>query len=108
MVWGRDGAGADNAAALMVLIVIAHHTDLETGIAILTYDALETATGLSRSKVSNGLDILAKAEIVIRSPKGRSTFALTEYDWAPWGKIACIGPALSWLSRTSTFASRSS
>ena len=87
MIWGRDGAGSDNAAALMVLLAIAHHVDGETGIATLTYDALEEATGLSRSKVSNGLDILAKAEIVVRSPKGRSTYALTEYDQAPWGKL---------------------
>lgn len=87
MAWGRDGVGSDNAAALMVLLAIAHHVDGETGIATLTYDALEEATGLSRSKVSNGLDVLEMAGIVIRSPKGRSTYALTDYDQAPWGKL---------------------
>lgn len=87
MIWGRDGVGSDHTAALMILLPIAHHIDGETGIATLTYDALEEATGLSRSKVSNGLDVLEKAGIVIRSPKGRSTYALTAYGNVPWGKL---------------------
>ena len=34
----RDGAGADNAAALMLLAGLVHHADPETGRVRMTYD----------------------------------------------------------------------
>ena len=85
--WGKNGVGSDNAAALITLLAIAHHVDAESGLANLTYDILEEATGLSRSKVANGLDVLEKNGLIVRSPKGRSTYALTGYNQAPWGKL---------------------
>ncbi len=87
LTWGADGLGSDNAAALMVLMAIAHHADTDTGIASITYDRLEAATGLSRSKVSNGLDVLAKLGVIVRSPTGRSTYLLVDYDEMPWGRM---------------------
>jgi hypothetical protein len=45
---------ADHTAALMVLAVIAHHADDQSGIARRTYDQLGAATGLSRAKISGG------------------------------------------------------
>lgn len=77
--WDR-GEGADNIAALMALTVIAHHSDVETGLASVTYDVLCKATSLSRSKLANGLDILAKLKIVERAPEGRSTYRLCNFS----------------------------
>jgi len=56
--WGTDGKGSDNSAALIALAVITHHAS--GGTAKLTYSQLCKATGMSRSKLSNGLDVLEK------------------------------------------------
>lgn len=95
-VWIRDGglknfqwanSGADNTAALMVLAPIAHHVG-DDGISVCTYDKLSTATGLSRSKVANGLSILAERQIIEREPAGRSTFKLIDYERPDnWAKL---------------------
>lgn len=80
-------AGADRAAALMVLLPIAHHADDE-GLARCTYDVLSVATGLSRSKVANGLSILEEMNVIEREPLGRSTFRLTEFGVpGGWSKL---------------------
>jgi DNA-binding transcriptional ArsR family regulator len=76
--WGADGKGSDNSAALIALAVITHHAN--DGMAKLTYSQLCKATGLSRSKLSNGLDVLEKMGIVDRAPHGRSTYALKNFD----------------------------
>ena len=76
---GSQGAGASETASLMVLLAIAHRTDLGTGIARLTYSDLVAATGLSRTKIADGLDLLAARNVILRTPKGRSSFALTNY-----------------------------
>lgn len=79
--WGSaETPGADNTAALMVLAVIAHHAEDESGEAKLTYDQLCLITGLSRAKVAGGLNILEKIKVISRAPNGRSTFQLTDYD----------------------------
>ena len=75
----RVGQGASETAALMALMVIAHRANLEDGIARATYDDLMIATGISRTKISDGLDILAKRNLIVRGPEGRSTFGLTNY-----------------------------
>lgn len=75
----EPGRGASEAAALMVLLAIAHRADLETGIARITYGELTTATGISRTKVSDGLDILQGRSLIKRNVSGRSTVALTNY-----------------------------
>lgn len=75
----EPGAGASEVAALMVLLAIAHRADLWTGVARITYSELVAATGISRSKIADGLDILEKRAVIIRGVAGRSTFALTNY-----------------------------
>ena len=75
----RAGTGASETAALMVLTAVAHRADLESGIARTTYDELIAATGISRTKISDGLDILAERKLVIREPEGRSTYKLMNY-----------------------------
>jgi hypothetical protein len=78
--WGRDGRGSENVAALIALTAIAHHANTEGGIARLKYDELCTITGLSRAKLSNGLDVLERIKVVERTPQGRSTYKLTNFD----------------------------
>lgn len=78
--WSGEGKGSDNTAALMILAVIAHHAQSENGIARLTYDALCIATGLSRAKLSNGLDVLENIDVVERTPEGRSTYKLANFN----------------------------
>ncbi|MFL6436604.1 MAG: hypothetical protein ACJ71Q_03415 [Terriglobales bacterium] len=86
--WAPDGKGSDNTAALMALTVIAHHADPESGIARLTYDSLCQATGLSRSKLSNGLGVLESIQVIGRMPDGRSTYGLANYSAVGgWGKF---------------------
>jgi DNA-binding transcriptional ArsR family regulator len=74
------GKGSDNVAALMTLTAIAHHADAVTGLSRLTYEHMATITGLSRAKISGGLDVLAERGIIRRNDDGRSVFRLTDYD----------------------------
>ena len=76
---GEFNSGADCAAALMLLAVIAHIADEDTGIASVTYDHFSVSTGLSRAKVSAGLNILEDLAVIIRSPEGRSSYQLTRF-----------------------------
>lgn len=87
--WAGDGVGSDNTAALMTLAAIAHHADGATGISRLTYDALCGATGLnSRSKLSNGLDVLEGLNVIERTPEGRSSYKLRDFDpQGGWAKL---------------------
>ncbi len=86
--WAVSGGGADNAAALMTLAAIAHNADDQIGLARLTYDSLCVATGLSRSKLSNGLDVLEKLKVLERTPDGRSTYKLAHYNpTSGWAKF---------------------
>ena len=75
--WAR-GEGANNVAALMTLMVIAHHAD-DHGRAELTYDSLATCTGLSRSKISAGLNVLEQKNLMKRDKK-RSGYLLSDFD----------------------------
>lgn len=87
-------AGGHRVAALMVLMVIAHHADQEDGVARVTYDAMSEATGLSRVVVSAALTLLIKKGM-IRRPEGggRSALQLVEFDRkvAGWGKLPFRG-----------------
>lgn len=77
--WGKTG-GSRQAAALMVLLGVAHHADAATGVSRMTYDDLHQAVSLSRTLISDGLDVLGERGLVTREAKGRSTFALADYD----------------------------
>lgn len=87
--WSRKepGTGASEAAALMVLLAIAHRSDLATGVARITYSELAAATGISRTKISDGLDILEARGIIVRNVEGRSTVALANYGYDGWAQV---------------------
>lgn len=99
--WAQQ-AGAQNTAALITLLVIAHHADADTGIARLRYDDIEEAASLSRSLVSAALDCLEAAKLIVREPEGRSTLALTAFNQTPWGQLPA--KALYSHGRISAFA----
>jgi len=85
--WARD-VGSDSIAALMVLAPILHRADRETGLTKLTYDDFQSATTLSRPKVSAALDLLETRKLIDREPHGRSTYLVRE--WNPshgWAKF---------------------
>lgn len=83
--WDR-GQGGNNIAALMCLMVIAHHADSETGSASVTYDTFERATGLSRAKISGGLNVLESlGTIERRVERRRSTYKLIGMSRNGWG-----------------------
>ena len=87
-------AGGHRVAALMVLMVIAHHADQDDGVAKVTYDALGDATGLSRVVISAALTLLIKRGL-IRRPEGggQSALQLVDFDRtvAGWGKLPFRG-----------------
>ena len=84
--------GSDNLAALMALTAVAHHTDLESGIAEMTYDELCAACSLSRAKLAAGLRILHERQILTREPRGRGSYGLAGFDpSAHWAKFPCSG-----------------
>ncbi|HQZ40971.1 MAG TPA: winged helix-turn-helix domain-containing protein [Vicinamibacterales bacterium] len=90
--WGHAGAGADQVAALTLLIIIAHSVDPDTGIARITYDEITTRTGLSRPKVSRALKVLQERQLITRpAGAGRSEFGLANYDQVPWAKLPFRG-----------------
>ncbi len=64
----------------MTLIAIAHHANPKDGVARLTYDALCSVMDLSRAKLSNGLDVLERIKVVERTPKGRSSYQLSNFN----------------------------
>jgi DNA-binding transcriptional ArsR family regulator len=79
--WSNGGPGSDQVAALMILVVIAHRADRETGLARLTYDEITEGTSLSRAKVSSGLTVLEDRKLITRRTDGRrSVVGLANYD----------------------------
>jgi hypothetical protein len=99
--WKSGGEGSDNTAALMALIVITHAVDQDTGIARVTYDHICNGAGLSRAKLSNGLDVLKKIKVI--EEQSRSTYRLANFgEGGRWAKI----PAKSMYSvgRIAAFA----
>lgn len=70
--------GASNVAGLMLLVAIAHKVDQTTGSGRITYDDLQNATGLSRTLVSGGLQMLTDAALVDRA--GKSIISLAAFE----------------------------
>lgn len=89
LTWQHGGGGADSIAALMALTVIAHAADEDSGVARVTYDQICDLTGLSRAKLSNGLDVLNRIKVVEPGPQeARSTYKLTNYSRSGgWAKL---------------------
>lgn len=85
--WAK-GRGADNVAGLLVLVVLAHYADQETGIVRLTYDEIGTILQRSRAKISGGLKVLTEHGLLVRDGFGQSTYALAGFDpTRGWGKL---------------------
>lgn len=76
-VWGPSGG--NEIAALIVLAVIAHHVERDSGKARLSYTHITEMASLSRAKVSAGLKLLLSRGL-IASLDGQSTYQLTGYD----------------------------
>lgn len=87
----NDNAG--QVAALMLLFVIAHHTNKETGFARLSYDKMSEATELSRAVIARGLNELERRGVIARDPQQtRGTITLNNAtDEAGWGKLPANG-----------------
>lgn len=84
--WGK--AGAAQITALMLLMVIAHRADEETGLAHLRYDDLEVITSRSRASIAAGLDVLEQRLLIERETDGRSSLKLTNYlPTGGWAKL---------------------
>lgn len=89
--WDR-GKGGNNIAALMCLLVLAHHADPDTGEAAVTYDSIERATGLSRAKISGGLKVLEERQLIERRvEKRRSRYKIVGMDVKGWGALPAKG-----------------
>lgn len=73
-----DARGADNVAGLMMLVAIAHRMDQTEGAGRVTYDELQAATGLSRTLISGGFQMLTEAGLVTRV--GKSVLSLAAFD----------------------------
>ena len=73
---GAHGLGADP------------HVADDDGVATCTYDKLTLASGLSRTKVANGLSVLASLGVIERQPAGRSTLQLSNFgNGHSWSKL---------------------
>lgn len=79
--------GSSAIAALMILAAIAHHCDDECK-ARVTYDVLALATGLSRTKIAEGLKVLKSRNVIELSAENQSVYRLTNYNpKRGWGKL---------------------
>lgn len=89
-VWNPEGA--NNLAALMVLIIIAQHMDSDDGVSRLTFTELSDMASIGREKVARALDLLAERRLVERWADGRSTYQVLNYDPAEgWAKLPAKG-----------------
>lgn len=90
--WKKNGGR--RTAALMVLMVVAHHADQDDGVARLTYDRIQLATGLSRATISSALKLLINRGHIERPDDGgRSALRLSNFDRTVggWGKLPVKG-----------------
>lgn len=110
---------SDYIAALMVYIVLLHHTNSQTssvngkvGQASISYTKLSELTGISRTKISKGLSILEEYEMIQINREGKSNvYAITDYSkQSGWAKLPAKGlydKNLSAVTAFSTFRLRS-
>ncbi len=89
--WEDGGKGSSAAAALMCYMLIAHHTN-NLGLARLTYGTITTVAGISRAKISAGLDILLEQDLVSKEAD-QSVFRLSKLNTTVrgWGMLPAKG-----------------
>lgn len=86
--WRSGGGGANEIAALMCLILLVHTSESADKDVRITFDEFMEVLSLSRAKVTEGLKILIKREL-ITSP-AKSMYHVTGMgDKRPWGKLPC-------------------
>lgn len=82
--------GSDHAAALMVLIAMAHRIDDE-GISKITYDEIQRAVPMSRAKISAGINVLLQMAI-IKKTKEQSIYSFCGFNLLDgWAKLPAKG-----------------
>jgi len=77
--WG-NGEGSKNESSLITLLVMLHHIDVTNGFVRITYDKLSEKTNLSRTIISESIDILSKKDLITKNPHGRSTYLINNFD----------------------------
>jgi DNA-binding transcriptional ArsR family regulator len=100
MKWSA-GVGSANVAALLAYITLSHllESDVEVlgqrpadewGRVRITYDALTTATSISRTKLSQGLQVLESLALIKRVAGSQSSYDICGYDpFQNWAKLPC-------------------
>lgn len=84
--------GSSATAALMVLMVLAHEMNEDSGVVRVTYDTICEATNLSRTKVAHGLRYLEMKQLIGRQLGKNSVYQIAGYPLdRPWGKLPCHG-----------------
>lgn len=103
---------ADQIAALMTYVVLVHHANndptsefQELGYSRLTYDRLSEITGLSRAKISGGIEVLKDLQVVNVSLAGRgNVYHVTNYGQTRgWAKLPARGLYTKDLQRIRVF-----
>ncbi len=85
--WG-NAMGSDNLAALMVYLALVHRADGDTGEISMTYNALEAACSISKTKVSAGLNILYGRGLIDKDLEKQSKYWLPQFNPSEgWAKL---------------------
>lgn len=91
---------SDYISALMIYIVLAHHTNDQTskgqgraGTVSLSYEKLCGLTGVSRTKVSKGLKVLESLSMIEKRLEGRvNVYAIPNFlSNSGWAKLPAMG-----------------
>lgn len=88
---------SDQIAALMLYIALIHHVssdELSMGECNVTYTVLADTTGLSRSKISGGLQLLEEYDLIDRQVRRGATslYRITGYQcFSGWAKLPWKG-----------------
>jgi len=85
--WTKE-EGSKNESALIVLLVMFHCMDNETGIVTLTYEELLTKTNLSRAMIASAIDILCNLNIIQKNFGKRSIYKIIDFNpKEKWAKL---------------------
>lgn len=113
MIWSGENK-SDYIAALMLYMVLVHHVNEqnsllsgEAGTVSLSYEALCELTNISRTKVSKGLDVLERYDLVKRTTVGRiNVYEVVGYlSYSGWAKLPAKGVYDKNLSHVEAFKS---
>lgn len=109
--WSGDQK-SDRIAALMIYIVLVQHANdsitaefSELGLCRLTYERLSNITGLSKAKISGGIQVLKELDIVAVLLSGRSNiYKVVDFGHHNgWAKLPCKGMYSKDLQRIPVF-----